>query len=73
MMGMIGTINSFEIFTVMVQEGADLPVIATYVYNLGLRNAKVGLGSAIGWITFVIVAILTVIQKQAEKRWVHYE
>lgn len=73
MMGMIGTINSFEIFTVMVQEGADLPVIATYVYNIGLKSAKVGLGSAIGWVTFVIVAILTVVQKQAEKRWVHYE
>lgn len=73
MMGVIGTINSFEIFQVMVQEGADLPVIATYIYETGLKNANIGLASSIGWVTFVLVAILTFVQKEAEKRWVHYE
>jgi len=72
-LGVIGTINSFEIFSIMTQEGAELPVIATYIYQNAFRKNRVGLASAIGWVTFVIVAILTWLQKVAEKRWVHYE
>lgn len=74
MVGMIGTFNSFEIFKTMTQEGAELPVVATYVYNAAFgTTAKIGRATAIGWVTFIIVGILTVIQKKAEKRWVYYE
>ncbi|MBS7298948.1 MAG: sugar ABC transporter permease [Eubacteriales bacterium] len=71
---MIGTFNSFEIFKMMTQEGADLPVIATYVYSAAFgTTAKIGIATAIGWVTFVIVGLLTIAQKKAEKRWVYYE
>jgi ABC-type sugar transport system permease subunit len=32
-----------------------------------------GYASAIAWIIFIIILILTAIQWQAQKYWVHYE
>ncbi len=72
-LGVIGTVNSFEIFKVMTQEGSSIPVIATYIYNNAFGSQKIGYASALGWVTFVLVAILTWLQNVMEKRWVYYE
>ena len=74
MMGVIGVVNVFEIFQIMASEtSAEVKTIATLVYQEGFVNTDVSQAAAIGWVTFVIVGVLTVIQKVAEKRWVHYD
>jgi len=32
-----------------------------------------GYASAIAWVVFLIILVLTLIQWQAQKHWVHYE
>jgi len=73
MVGVIGAMQVFDAFYVMQEgTGANTTVIGTLIYNNAFLYSKVGLASAIGWISFVVVAILTYIQKVMEKRWVHY-
>lgn len=70
----VSAINSFDIFKVMAQESsANITVIATMVYDNAFVNNKVGLASAMGWITFALVALITYVQNVMEKRWVYYE
>lgn len=74
MVGVIGVVNVFEIFQIMASEtSASVKTIATLVYNEAFINTDVAQASAIGWVTFAIVGVLTWIQKKAEKRWVYYE
>lgn len=74
MVGLIGSMNSFEIFQIMANTtSADVKTIATLVYNQAFIRTDVSQAAAIGWVTFAIVGILTYIQKKSEKRWVHYD
>lgn len=73
MIGVISSVNAFDIFKLMAQEtSADIGVIATIIYSNAFTSSRVGMASAVGWITFAIVALLTFLQKQMEKRWVYY-
>jgi multiple sugar transport system permease protein len=74
-MGLIGTFQIFTQAFIMTQGG---PVDSTlfYAYNLfnyAFRYMKMGYASALAWILFGIILVLTVIQLQVSKRWVHYE
>ncbi|MBQ4517337.1 MAG: sugar ABC transporter permease [Clostridia bacterium] len=74
MKGVIDAMQVFDAFYVMQQAtGANTTVIGTLIYNNAFEYSKFGLASAIGWISFIVIAILTLIQKRAEKRWVYYE
>lgn len=74
MKGVIDAMQVFDAFYVMQQStGANTTTIGTLIYNNAFEYSKFGLASAIGWISFVVIAILTLIQKRAEKRWVYYE
>ena len=74
MVGVIGVVNVFEIFQIMASESsANVKTIATLVYNEAFIKTDVAQASAIGWVTFLIVGVLTWIQKKSEKRWVHYD
>ena len=78
----VGMINSFQIFTsayVIAQGGTPGgPVNSTlflviYLYNAGFHDFQMGYASALAWLLFVIVLVLTGIQFVGGKRWVHYE
>lgn len=74
MMGVIGVVNVFEIFQIMASEtSAEVKTIATLVYNQAFAKTDVSQAAAIGWVTFIIVGVLTWLQKVGEKRWVHYD
>ncbi len=74
MVGVISSMNAFEIFQIMANTtSANVKTIATLVYNQAFIRTDVSQAAAIGWVTFVIVGILTYIQKKSEKRWVHYD
>jgi len=74
-MGIIGTFQIFNQAYIMTQGG---PVDSTlfYVYflfNNGFRYFKMGYASALAWVLFWIILVLTLIQLKLAPRWVHYD
>lgn len=74
----IGIINAFQIFTqaYITTQGGPLNSTLFYVYYL-FNNAfgyfKMGYASAMAWVLFVVILILTVLQFRLSRYWVHYE
>ncbi len=74
----LSLIASFQVFEqayVMTQGG---PVNATktivyYLYQNGFMNFHMGYASAIAYILFLIIVVLTLFQFSLQRRWVHYE
>jgi multiple sugar transport system permease protein len=74
----LGVIGSFSVFTLAYVATNGGPNYATYFYMLHLYyNAfsyfQMGYASALAWIFFVIIFILTFIQIKLSNRWVYYE
>lgn len=75
------TIGGFQIFQegyVMSDNGDGGPSNSLLFYNLHLWNKafetfEMGYASAMAWVLFVIVLVLTVINLKLAKRWVYYE
>ncbi len=71
-------ISSFQVFGliyVMTQGG---PANATnvyihYLYQNAFAFGRLGYASAMAWILFAVIALITVVQWQLQKRWVFYE
>ena len=74
----MGTIGTFQYFTnayVMTQGG---PINATLFFNLYLYNNafhyfRMGYASALAWILFVIILLLTLLIFRSSSVWVYYE
>ena len=47
-------------------------LISVIVYNTAFKDYKVGMSSAMAWVMFVIVMILTIIAFVRQKKWVYY-
>ena len=74
----ISTINSFQILTdvlVMTQGGPGTAtfVYVYYIYQAAFQYLKMGYASALAWILFAIILVLTLLQLWGSKRWVYYE
>nr|WP_199749481.1 sugar ABC transporter permease [Cytobacillus oceanisediminis] len=75
------TIGSFQIFQeayVMTENGSGGPGNSLLFYNLHMWNNAfevfdMGYASAMAWLLFIVVMILTVINMKLGKKWVHYE
>ena len=80
----MGTISALQEFDrVYVLSGGDasrsigpvdsllMPVI--YLFKNAFQYFKMGYASAIAWILFIIILILTVVQLKLSPRWVYYE
>ncbi|XID92918.1 carbohydrate ABC transporter permease [Paenibacillaceae bacterium WGS1546] len=70
-------INSFQVFIavfIMTQggPGTSTTVLTYYAYKAGFGFYKMGYASAMAWILFLIILIITVLQWKGQKRWVHY-
>jgi len=74
----LSLISSFQVFEqayVMTQGG---PVNATktivyYLYQTGFMNFHMGYASALAYVLFMVIVVLTLFQFSLQKRWVHYE
>lgn len=73
-------IGSFQIFTqAFVIRGStggtnrDLLFYVLYLYDHAFRNHNMGYASALAWILFVIILLLTLLVFGGSKRFVHYE
>ncbi|EGK07649.1 ABC superfamily ATP binding cassette transporter, membrane protein [Desmospora sp. 8437] len=79
----ISTFQAFEQIYVMTGGAADATaaggpnnaslVLMLYLYREGFSFLHMGYASAIAWVLFVILFVLTWIQVRLQKRWVHYE
>jgi multiple sugar transport system permease protein len=73
-------INYFQIFDQvwlmpMRDSAADrqVEVIVTEVVKNAFSYSKMGYASAMSWVLFVLIFIITFIQLRLQKRWVYYE
>lgn len=73
--GLSGALQVFEQFYVLVEDtGADVNVVNSLIYSyMWQGTSQAGLAAALGWTSFVIVALVTWAQKKFEKKWVHYD
>ncbi|MGV3613914.1 MAG: carbohydrate ABC transporter permease [Fimbriimonas sp.] len=74
----LGVIGSFQVFTsayVMTGGGPNNASLfyALYLFRNAFEQFKLGKASAMAWILFVILLLLTLVQFWGSKRWVHYE
>jgi len=74
----LGIIGSFQIFTsayVMTGGGPNHASLyyALYLFQNAFEYLKLGKASAMAWILFSILLVLTYIQFRTSKRWVYYE
>ncbi len=72
--GVASSLQVFENFLLMIEEtGADVEVVNFRLYKLMWASSQVGMASSLGWVSFLFIAIVTILQKKFEKKWVHYD
>ncbi|MDR6550539.1 sugar ABC transporter permease [Paenibacillus qinlingensis] len=70
-------IHSFEVFApvnIMTNGGPgdSTSVLVYYIYELSFKFYKFGYGSAVAWVLFAIIFVITLIQWNRQKKWVTY-
>ena len=79
--GLIGALQVFtQIYIMTGTGGANMGgpnnasmMIVPYLFNNGFRFYKMGYASAIAWVLFVLVMILTMLVFRSSSVWVYYE
>jgi len=74
----MGLINSFQVFTTAYVATGGGPVNSTlfyvlYLYRRSFQDFRMGYASALAWILFILVLILTAIVFRSSSSWVYYE
>ena len=74
----MGVINSFQVFTTAYIATGGGPMNSTlfymlYLYNSGFQDFKMGYASALAWILFTLVLLLTLLIFRSSSSWVYYE
>jgi multiple sugar transport system permease protein len=73
--GLIGSLQVFVGPLVMTSGGpnnASLTVVLL-LYNTGFRYFKMGYASAVAWVLFLIIAVLSALVLRSSSAWVYYE
>lgn len=47
-------------------------LVSMIIYDQGIKNYKMGLSSALAWVMFIIVMVMTLIAFWSQKHWVYY-
>jgi multiple sugar transport system permease protein len=77
-MGFIGAIQQFDgVYVITKGENAgpgdSLLMPVYHLFTNGFTYFKMGYASALAWIIFAIILVLTVVQLKVAPKWVHYE
>ncbi len=82
-MGTIAALQEFDRIYILSGQGAaqtssvgpvdSLLVPVLYLFNNAFRYFKMGYASALAWVLFIIILVLTVAQLKLAPHWVHYE
>jgi ABC-type sugar transport system permease subunit len=70
----IGALKAFDIISIMTDGGPmnSSNVFVLYLYQNAFRWFKTGYASTIAVILFLLIMVITLIQNNLSKRWVHY-
>jgi len=73
----ISLINGFQVFDqVFVMTGGgpagSSQVVVGQIYDLTFRYGRAGEASALSWLLFVVILLITAVQIRGQKRWVHH-
>lgn len=73
----ISLINGFQVFDqVYVMTGGgpagSSQVVVGQIYDLTFRYGRAGEASALSWILFAVILLITAIQMRGQKKWVNY-
>jgi multiple sugar transport system permease protein len=73
----ISLINGFQVFDqvfVMTGGGPDdaSQVVVGRIYDLTFRYGRAGEASALSWLLFALILLITALQIRGQKRWVHH-
>lgn len=73
--GIIGSLQVFSTAYVMTEGGpADSTLFyLLYLYFQAFRYFRMGYASAMAWMLFLLILVLTIVQLWLAKRWVYYE
>ncbi len=75
----IGMIGAFQVFTlpfIVFGGGGPLNAVLMYsvqLYTVAFKDFRMGYASAMAWILFVIIFVLTMVSMRISNRFVHYE
>lgn len=79
-MGFIGAMQEFDRIYIMRPSsngpvGPDDSMLTPvfYLFNNGFTDFKMGYASALAWMMFAIIVVITFVQFKLAPRWVHYE
>jgi multiple sugar transport system permease protein len=75
MITLIGSMKVFGQIYIMTKggPGTSTNVMVFYIYEQAFKYNEFGYGSAISFILFFVILLLTLFQWYGRKRWVHYE
>lgn len=73
--GLIGAMQAFVPFMIMTNGGPDYSTttIVLYLYQNAFQYMNMGYASAMAWVLFIIIMILTLINFKFSSKWVHYD
>ena len=71
-------ISAFQVFDVVYAMTAGrasdtLRTVVYMIYEEGFRYFRMGQATAVAWILFAIILVVTAVQLRLQRRWVHYE
>jgi multiple sugar transport system permease protein len=74
-MGIIGAMQSFSHFYIMTRGGPNNATLTfmLYLYRQAFDFGRLGYGSALAWLLFIILTIVTGLVFRWSSAWVHYE
>jgi multiple sugar transport system permease protein len=74
-MGIIAALQSFTLFFILTQGGPNNATLTymLYLYRVAFQQTRMGYGSAMAWVLFAYLAVLTVVVFRMSGKWVHYE
>lgn len=73
----LSLINGFQVFDQVYAMTGGGPnnssqVVVQQVYDLTFRYGRAGEASALSWLLFLFILVITLIQVRGQKKWVHY-
>ena len=71
-------ITSFQVFDLVYVltdggPGTSSTTIVCWLFEKGFNDYAMGYASAIAWVLFLIVMVITAVQMRLQRRWVFYE
>lgn len=74
-LGIIGAMQMFDVPYMMTKGGPRESTLTLmyYLYNTGWVEIRMGLASALGWILFMLIMVITLLVMRSSQAWVYYE